>query len=433
MPEKRGAHLTLEDRYVIQEGLVQGWSFREIARRLGVTPSTVSREIKANRVLKKAISAHGYRSGMCAHQAACTIKALCDPCRYDKRECKRCQRKSCVERCADYVAYCCPRTLKAPFVCTPCRKKHVCSHIHYYYQAAHADAMARKRLRESREGIDCTQADLEIMVSKVKRLLGQGHSLEAIWAIYGSQFPVGVRTFYNYIERGVMGLANLELPKKVSYKPRKSAQTVPRLTLEGRTYLDYLALPEHVRLSTVQMDCVEGKRGNDKTILTLHFPRFEFQLHLLLERKTQQAVGRALDAVELYCEGAFGDHFKTMLTDRGSEFLDWMRIETGANGKRRCRVYYCDPMKSGQKGSAEKNHVELRKILVKGKSDFDRLSFGDVSEISSHVNSYPRASLGGATPFMLASQVLPKELLDSLGVRQVPPDEVMMSPRLLDN
>lgn len=434
MPQGKGTHLTLQDRYVIQEGLVQRWSFREIARRIGVTPSTVSREIKANRITKKVVSDYGHCSGMCANQPTCTIKALCSPCKYHDKECRRCQRRSCVERCADYSAYACPKTQTAPFVCTGCKKRYGCVYMHYFYQASHADTIAQKRLRESREGIDCAQADLEIMVSKVKKLLSQGHSLEAIWALYKDEFPVSVRTFYNYIERGVMGLANLELPKKVTYKPRKKGSPVtPRLALEGRTYSDYLALTDQARLGVVQMDCVEGGKSNGKAILTLHFPRFEFQLHLLLERKTQEKVKCALDAIELYCEGAFSDHFGILLTDRGSEFLDWSKIETGIRGQKRCHVYYCDPMKSGQKGSAEKNHVELRKILPKGRSDFDALSFADASKASSHVNSYPRASLGGATPYMLASQVLPKELLDSLGVRRVPPEEVMMSPRLLSS
>lgn len=53
------------------------------------------------------------------------------------------------------------------------------------------------------------------MVNTVRRLLSQGQSLEAIWCVHGNEFPVCVRTFYNYMERGIMGLANMELPRKV--------------------------------------------------------------------------------------------------------------------------------------------------------------------------------------------------------------------------
>src|SRR5699024_8810870 len=79
--------------------------------------------------------------------------------------------------------------------------------------------------------------------------------------------------------------------------------------------------------------------------------------------------------------------------DRGLEFLDFVKIETGLDGTRRTRMFYCDPVKPSQKEACEKNHVELRKILPKG-TDFDELTFGDVSEVRSHTNSNPRPGQG---------------------------------------
>ena len=43
---RRGQHLTLLDRGVIQAGLRAGRSFRAIARELKCSPSTVSNEVK---------------------------------------------------------------------------------------------------------------------------------------------------------------------------------------------------------------------------------------------------------------------------------------------------------------------------------------------------------------------------------------------------
>ena len=88
-----------------------------------------------------------------------------------------------------------------------------------------------------------------------------------------------------------------------------------------------------------------------------------------------------------------------------------------------------DPVKPGQKGACEKNHVELRKILPKG-TDFDALTQWDVSVACSHVNSYVRAGQGAA-PMALASLALPANLLESLGITAVPPDDVVMRPGLL--
>ena len=71
----------------------------------------------------------------------------------------------------------------------------------------------------------------------------------------------------------------------------------------------------------------------------------------------------------------------------------------------------------------------MRKILPKG-TDFDALTQWDISVACSHVNSYVRAGQGVA-PIALASLVLPTNLLESLGITVIPPDDVVMRPSLL--
>ena len=87
-------------------------------------------------------------------------------------------------------------------------------------------------------------------------------------------------------------------------------------------------------------------------------------------------------------------------------------------------------MQSQQKGAAEKNHVELRKCLPKGRTDFDRLTERDMAALMSHVNSYARESLSWAAPIDLAERSCPG-LLAALGVERVPAAEVNLTPYLL--
>lgn len=152
-----------------------------------------------------------------------------------------------------------------------------------------------------------------------------------------------------------MGLTNLDPPKKVRYIPRKKKTTdEPKMKLNNRTYADWLALTEEERLLTVQIDCVEGRRKDKQCILSLYFPRLFFQLYVLLSDKTQASVQKALDTLEVYCEGSVRKVFPVLLGDRGSEFLDHSKIEIGINKNRRTRMFYCDPVKPGQKGACEK-------------------------------------------------------------------------------
>lgn len=431
MPEEKGKHLTFEDRCEIEEMLKAGVSFRKIARRLNVSPTTVSNEVKLNRTFFRTRELPTAAQSRCGHYKECKVIKLCFKCVSDAACCKRCHKKRCYDLCEKFNPIICPEREKAPFVCDKCGKRSYCTRQKARYVASKAQDKHDERLRVAHTGVACEPHELRIMVDKVKKLMSQGQSLEAIWAVHGSEFPVCVRTFYTYIEKGVMGLANIDLPKKVKYAPRKKrAQGEPKMDLAGRTYADWLALPEELRLLTVQIDCVEGLRRNSKCILSLHFVRLFFQIYILLEAKTQAHVKAALDAVETYCDGSFSDVFPVILGDRGSEFLDFSKIEVGLDGSRRTSMFYCDPVKPGQKGACEKNHVELRKILPKG-TDFDALTQWDVSVACSHVNSYVRAGQGVA-PITLASLVLPTNLLESLSITAVDPDEVVMKPSLLE-
>lgn len=69
--------------------------------------------------------------------------------------------------------------------------------------------------------------------------------------------------------------------------------------------------------------------------------------------------------------------FEYILTDRGSEFGDPESLETGFTGIQRTSIYYCAPMRSGQKGGLEQAHTMLRMILPK-KTNFEFLTQWDV-------------------------------------------------------
>lgn len=103
---------------------------------------------------------------------------------------------------------------------------------------------------------------------------------------------------------------------------------------------------------------------------------------------------------------------------------------------RRCSVFYCDARQSQQKGGCERNHVELRKILPKGRGiSFDRLGGRDCAVLMSQLNSEPRPSLGGmcAIDMLLAALGADgRELLGALGVEKVAYEELDMTVGAID-
>lgn len=256
-------------------------------------------------------------------------------------------------------------------------------------------------------------------------------------------FPISVRTFYNYLEWGYFDELKMHLPRYVRYSrtkgKKKKGEAPPNPVFDGRRYEDFKALPDDVKAKVVELDCVEGvKDGCKKVILTLLFRSDHFQIMLLLFAQTKDEVKRSLDRIErIIGLDAFVEHFGLILTDHGGEFNDFGLLEASCTvpGEKRCKIYYCDPYRSDQKGACERNHSEMRKVIpnkkVKKKASFKNLSEGDVQLLCSHVNSYGRPSLGHKAPLALAMERLPIELFEELEIKLVEPKNVILKPSLL--
>ena len=101
----------------------------------------------------------------------------------------------------------------------------------------------------------------------------------------------------------------------------------------------------------------------------MFFTQEKLFLAFLLNRCTKGAVRLIFDRFERRLGTyEFLSVFENILTDRGSEFGDPESLETGIHGIQRSSIYYCDPMRSGQKGALEQEHTMLRMVLPKGTS-----------------------------------------------------------------
>ena len=438
MAKEKGKHLTRENREVIEDGISQGASARKIAKRLNVSPSTVTREVKNHRTPKSRKLAKR-QSSNCVHYRDCQRSgSVCDRCTTHLITCKACRTRNCAERCPDFERRQCPHTQHWPYICPQgCIKRACCHFPKYHYDAGDADAAYRAKLSKSRTGICIDAGELDAMNSILVPLIKQGQSLEAIWATHADEFPVTVRTAYNYQDKGVLGFSALDMPMKVRVFPKRQVTHTNRTRIDrtGRTFDDFRSLPLEDQARVVQGDSVGGYECNEHDIFTLKIVSLKFQFHLYKNHADPAATVRWLDVIEtaLGSPEAFEAIFGILLVDRGVEFDDWAGMERSClvPGLRRCQVFYCDAMNSNQKSPAERMHVRLRRILPKGRSDFDKLSVWDVAICSSHVNSYPVASLAGRCPLEVAAGVIPTILLEELGIERIPPDEVVLKPYLM--
>lgn len=426
-------NLNLEDRNYIEQCLKEGLRFNEIANLLGRNPKTISREIKSHRIARS--KDPKLRKSKCAHLKTCTITNLCNNkyCRKDV-PCAKCRLRTCAQYCDRYVPGTCPKLLKPPYVCNGCRFPRTCGYDKMYYRGKYADDAYHEAMSTPRKGINMTPEELYELDSLISPLLLKGQSIAHIYATHKEDIKCSKRTLYNYVDSGVLTARNIDLPRKVKYKPRKKHRKIVENNHNyriGRTYKEFLTYSEqHPEIPVVEMDTVEGSKGG-KVILTLLFRHCNLMLMFLLDANTKESVIGVFDALE----NAIGNEcfkriFPIILTDNGSEFKDPLAIERNTYGDIRTRLFYCDPHKSWQKARIEKNHEFIRYILPKGKP-FDGLKQQDVTLMANHINSIARASLNEKTPFELATMLMDHNFLKALELQAIPHDEVLLKPELL--
>lgn len=372
-------HLTLEDRIYIENELNRGTTFKDIAKFLCKDPTTISKEVKAHRISDWYHKGTFYNAkNFCVHRYHCRKTNACGKIILCGVKCSSCP--TCNQTCRNFEKERCSRLDKAPYVCNGCPKK--ISHSPYQIVTNHPE------------------------------------------------LELSVRTLYSYLDQGLFTARNVDLKRKVKFKPHKchKTQISNRTVFINRTYQDFQTL--HLE-SFTEMDTVHSSRDSKKTLLTFFFTKEKLFLTFLMNRCTEGAVRLILDRLEKRL-GTYGfiSTFEHILTDRGTEFGDPEALETGANGIQRTSIYYCDPMHSGQKGGLEQAHTMLRMVLPKGTS-FEFLTQWDVNLIVNHINSTPRESLGGRTPYSVVLETLGEEVLNAFQLRPIAPDEVNLTPKLI--
>lgn len=406
-PRERGyARLTRSERNDIERGLDRGDSCRKIAGSIGRAPSTVANEVGRHRFVTSPRSMRGMPApGEDALAAACPRLGSWPRC------CNGCKRKR---------AYGCNRRPRV------------------FYDARLAQAAADAELRESRRGIDETEATAAAKLDAIRDGLRGGLSPAQI-AATRPELGLTASTIYRWVDEGYAGMTNMDLRRKVGYKPRRrSAPAGGGGRSARRSHAAFEALPEDLRASAWEMDTVVGRAADSARLLTLYHRPTSFQLAVPVADGTCDAVKGALGAVRgaLGAEGA-RRVFGLVLTDNGAEFADGDGIAgLLGEGPGETRLFYCDPRRADQKGGCERNHVEIRKLLPKGRGiSFDRLTRADAALLMSQVNSEPRGKLAWRTPSEMLLAAFgddARALMDALGVEELGPSELDLTPGCIE-
>jgi len=212
----------------------------------------------------------------------------------------------------------------------------------------------------------------------------------------GMVVDITVKTLYNSIDSGEIGVSRQDLLrkdgwKKTSSKPRKSLKNLKGESIENR----HDSANNRSEYGHWEMDLIVSCKGGKHALLTLTERKTRREIIMRLPDKTQRAVKRALDRLERRYGKLFKAKFKTITTDNGSEFLDFEGLEKSCICKgKRLKMYYAHPYSAWERGTNENANGIIRRFFPKG-TDFGKVSLAEIQAVEDWMNNYPRRILGG--------------------------------------
>ena len=427
------AHLTHSQRSLIESGLKNQDSFKEIAKSIGKSPSTVSREVLKHRIDSDK-GAYGRILNRCIHRRNCDRFKVCDS--TCKKRCSACRK--CNSCCPSFEEEICELLSQPPYVCNGCKKEHLCVLKKKFYIHDHAENEYKHTLCHARTGAAITEEERIELGKLLHSGLEKGQSVHHMLSSRKDEFQVCEKTVYRYINQDLFRQhpGRAELPKAPGMRPRRKKGRELKIDSkcrQGRSLEDFQNFCRNNKNpNVVEMDSVIGVRGG-KVLLTMNFNNCTFLLAFIRNSNNSQSVINIFDHLErlLGTEG-FKKLFPVILTDNGSEFSNPEALEKSCLTKgKRTRIFYCDPYSSWQKGHVENNHENLRKIFPKGKS-LNCFSQEQINIAVSHLNSFARASLNDVPAIKLFEQIYGTSFLKKMGIRFIEPDDVCLTPDLIN-
>lgn len=417
----KNLHLTVQERIIIEKGIENGSTKAAIALTIGKDKSTVGKEIKKHREL---VHKSSYKIN-CANMKNCSHNHVC-------------------VNCADFKPFTCNRRDRSPGACNGCSKYTHCRYDKYRYKADFSHKKYREDLVDSRTGINMSYEECKAMADIIVPLIKAGHSPYHIVTNH-PELNISEKTLYNYIENGIFrefGLLDIDLRIKTKRKIAKKASNKykkreDKKYLNGRTYDDFINYTaENKNLSVVEMDTVYNNGSTGPFMQTFKFLDYSFMFIVYQEEKTAKSMVEGVDLLEkILGKDLFSEEVAIIKTDRGSEFCDAEGFEKEENESRRTRIFYCDPMASGQKGSLENNHKEIRYICPK-ENDLKDLGLNSQEKanlIVSHINSQSKEHLKGKSPLEVMEFMNPAlyQKFKDFGIERINKDNIVLKPYLL--
>ena len=203
-------------------------------------------------------------------------------------------------------------------------------------------------------------------------------------------------TIYNAIRYGIINV-KLEDTRRMKYKAEyeyHNKSDLPKSKAEYSINNRPEEIDKRLYFGHFELDTVIGtSKGNHECLMTLTERKTRFEIIFKLKGKTSEEVVNKFNKMKEFMKINYDKIFKSITTDNGTEFSDFLNIIKDTKTK----IYFCHPYCSGEKGTNEKQNSIIRYFIPKG-TLIEKYSYKDINKIAEWMNNYPRKILNYKTP-----------------------------------
>ena len=208
-----------------------------------------------------------------------------------------------------------------------------------------------------------------------------------------------LKTFYNHIEAGDMGIHHGDTPyhphrKRKPRTPAHDARTVPgRRQIKDRP----AEANDAKELGHFEMDTIISRRGSHGGLLVL---LDRCSRRYIIEHLNHINQDEVIKAIKKMKARKALPVVRSVTTDNGCEFLSQRRLDRVFKAE----TYYTRAYASYEKGAIENCNRLVRRWYSKG-TDFNRLTRHEIMQLEVWINSIHRKSLNGDTAYAYDSRL----------------------------
>ena len=192
---------------------------------------------------------------------------------------------------------------------------------------------------------------------------------------------VCTKTLYNYIDKSLIEVRNIDLAQKVRRKPKRKRIREYRKKLGQSIELRPKIVDDREEFGHWEIDLIIGKNEAGEVLLTLDERKTRKRYIMRLPAKKAQCVTEALKSLKQYYGDKFAKVFKSITADNGSEFASLSEIGVP--------VYFAHPYSSWERGTNERQNGLVRFFIPKGKS-ISKVSDRTIKRAEEWINKIPR-------------------------------------------